>query len=98
MKGHNMVNPKSIMKRCGIVEQYDIITHTENTNLNNNGNFNDSNNIKSPKRVTFHNDVLCHIYTYKKVNVYKQSLDFCVKQMSKVFGTLSSIDIRKSKT
>ena len=40
MKGHNMVNPKSIMKRCGIVEQYDIITHTENTNLNNNGNFN----------------------------------------------------------
>lgn len=43
------------------------------------------------KRVRFNECVQCYIYEYKPLTIYKTSIKYCIKKISKIIGGLRVI-------
>lgn len=43
------------------------------------------------KRVRFNERVQCYIYEYKPLTIYKTSIKYCIKKISKIIGGLKVI-------
>ena len=43
------------------------------------------------KRVRFNERVQCYIYEYKPLTIYKTSIKYCIKKISKIIGGLRVI-------
>ena len=65
--------------------EYEIITSIYTTPLK----YTDDQEII--KRVRFNERVQCYIYEYKPLTIYKTSIKYCIKKISKIIGGLRII-------
>jgi hypothetical protein len=61
--------------------QYDIITKVSIVDINNK--IDDTKDTKN-KRVTFDKNVMCYIYSYKQMTLYKNSIYYVNKVLKKI--------------